>query len=147
MKLLFKITQYLPETQQIAVKCCRQNAPKPIDDYPEVALDLMHVDFTNYENFKHSLIRDYNICSWCQYHNFSLFVTISSRNPGTMTLSIMTLSIMTLSILTLSIMTLSIMTLSIMTLSVLTLSIMTLGIMTLSIIVLSIMAFIIKSDC
>jgi hypothetical protein len=56
MKLLFKITQYLPETQQITVKCCRQNAPKPIDDYPEVALDLMHVDFTNYENFKHSLV-------------------------------------------------------------------------------------------
>lgn len=56
MKLLFKITQYLPETQQIIVKVCRQNAPKPIDDYPEVALDLMHVDFTNYENFKHSLI-------------------------------------------------------------------------------------------
>jgi predicted metal-binding transcription factor (methanogenesis marker protein 9) len=56
MKLLFKITKYLPETQQIIVKCCRQNAPKPIDDYPEVALDLMHVDFTNYENLKYSLI-------------------------------------------------------------------------------------------
>lgn len=56
MKLLFKIIQYLPETEQIIVKCCRQNAPKPIDDYDAVAIDLMHVDFSSYENFKHSLI-------------------------------------------------------------------------------------------
>lgn len=55
MKLLFKITKYLPETQQVTVKCCRQNAPKSIDDYTEVALDLMHVDFTNYETFKYSM--------------------------------------------------------------------------------------------
>ena len=39
MKLLFKIIQYLPETEQIIVKCCRQNAPKPIDDYDAVAID------------------------------------------------------------------------------------------------------------
>jgi hypothetical protein len=56
MKLLFKIIQYIPETEQIVVKCCRQNAPKSIDDYDAVALDLMHVDFSNYENFKQSLI-------------------------------------------------------------------------------------------
>jgi predicted metal-binding transcription factor (methanogenesis marker protein 9) len=56
MKLLFKIIQHLPETEQIIVKCCRQNAPKPIDDYNAVAIDLMHVDLSSYENFKHSLI-------------------------------------------------------------------------------------------
>lgn len=56
MKLLFKITQYLPETQQIIVKCCRQNSPKPIDEYNAVAIDLMHVDCSSYENLKHSLI-------------------------------------------------------------------------------------------
>lgn len=56
MNLIFKIVEYLPETEQIVVKCCRQNAPKPIDNYDAVALDLMHVDFSNYENFKQSLI-------------------------------------------------------------------------------------------
>ncbi len=56
MNLIFKIVEYLPDTKQIIIKCCRQNAPKPIDDYPSIALDSMHVDFSNYENFKHSII-------------------------------------------------------------------------------------------
>jgi len=56
MNLLFKIIQYLPETEQIIVKCCRQNAPKSIDDYDAVAIDLMHVDLRSPEDFKHSLI-------------------------------------------------------------------------------------------
>lgn len=56
MKLIFKIVEYLPETQQIIVKVCRQNAPKSIDEYNAVALDIMHVDFSSSDDFKHSLI-------------------------------------------------------------------------------------------
>jgi hypothetical protein len=56
MKLIFKIVEYLPDTEQIVIKCCRQNAPKAIDEYPSIALDVMHIDFSSYENFKHSII-------------------------------------------------------------------------------------------
>ena len=56
MKLIFKIVEYISETQQIIVKVCRQNAPKSIDEYDAVALDIMHVDFSSSDNFKYSLI-------------------------------------------------------------------------------------------
>jgi len=56
MKLIFKIVEYLPETEQIIVKVCRQNAPKSIDEYDAIALDIMHVDFSSSDNFKYSLI-------------------------------------------------------------------------------------------
>lgn len=61
MKIIFKIVEYLPETQQIVVKCCRQNAPKAIDDYDAIALDIMHVDFSSCENFRHSLIMNLSL--------------------------------------------------------------------------------------
>ena len=32
MKIIFKIIEYLPETEQVVVSFCRQNAPKSIDD-------------------------------------------------------------------------------------------------------------------
>ena len=37
MKMIFKIEEYLPDTKQVVIRYCRQNAPKPISEYP--ALD------------------------------------------------------------------------------------------------------------
>ena len=33
MKIIFKVVEYLEDTQQIVVKFCRKNAPKSIDEY------------------------------------------------------------------------------------------------------------------
>ena len=34
MKIIFKIEEYLPETEQVVIRFCRQNSPKPITEYP-----------------------------------------------------------------------------------------------------------------
>ena len=34
MKMIFKIEEYLPDTKQVVIRYCRQNAPKPISEYP-----------------------------------------------------------------------------------------------------------------
>jgi hypothetical protein len=56
MNLLFKIIQHLPETDQIVVKFCRQNSPKPIDEYDAVAIDKKNINFSTPETFGASLI-------------------------------------------------------------------------------------------
>ena len=38
MKMIFKIEEYLPETKQVMIRYCRQNAPKPISEYPAKAI-------------------------------------------------------------------------------------------------------------
>lgn len=57
MNLIFKITEYIEETDQIIVKFCRQNAPKPIDEYPPVAIDCVNLDLYDYDQFVSSLMR------------------------------------------------------------------------------------------
>jgi hypothetical protein len=57
MNLIFKIVEYLEETEQIVVKFCRQNSPKPIDDYPPVAIDCINLDLYDYHQFVASLMR------------------------------------------------------------------------------------------
>jgi hypothetical protein len=57
MNLIFKIIEYLEETDQIIVKFCRQNAPKPIDTYPPVAIDCLNLDLYDYNQFVVSLMR------------------------------------------------------------------------------------------
>lgn len=57
MNLIFKIVDYLPETDQIIVKFCRQNAPKPIDDYPAGAIDGYQIDYSDYNQFVASIMR------------------------------------------------------------------------------------------
>ena len=56
MNLLFKIIQHLPETDQIVVKFCRQNSPKPIDEYDAVAIDKKNINFSTPETFGASLM-------------------------------------------------------------------------------------------
>lgn len=57
MNLIFKIIEYIEETDQIIVKFCRQNAPKPIDEYPPVAIDCVNLDLFDYYQFVSSLMR------------------------------------------------------------------------------------------
>jgi hypothetical protein len=57
MNLIFKIIEYLEETDQIIVKFCRQNSPKPIDTYSPVAIDCLNLDLGDYQQFVKSLMR------------------------------------------------------------------------------------------
>jgi hypothetical protein len=57
MNLIFKIIEYLEGTDQIIIKFCRQNAPKPIDEYPAVAIDCFNIDLSDYHQFVSSIMR------------------------------------------------------------------------------------------
>ena len=37
MKMIFKIEEYFPETEQVVIRYCRQHSPKPITEYPAKA--------------------------------------------------------------------------------------------------------------
>jgi len=56
MNIIFKIIQHFPETNQIVVKLCRQNAPKPIDEYDAVAVNLEYLNLNDPVSFSASLI-------------------------------------------------------------------------------------------
>jgi hypothetical protein len=56
MNLIFKIIEYLPDTEQIIVKFCRQNAPKSIDEYYPAAINCKDIDFSEYERFVASIM-------------------------------------------------------------------------------------------
>ena len=59
MKAIFKISDYNPETQQITIRYCRLNAPKPIDEYRPVSIDLegRELDLYDCETFIQTLMR------------------------------------------------------------------------------------------
>ena len=59
MKNIFKITEYLPDTQQIVVRYARKNTYKNIDEYIESAVDLKQLDLYSCETFSKSLMRKY----------------------------------------------------------------------------------------
>ena len=59
MKNIFKITEYLPNTQQIVVKYARKNTHKDIDEYFHKAVDLDKLDLYDCETFSKSLMRQY----------------------------------------------------------------------------------------
>ena len=44
MKMLFKIEEYLPEMEQVVIRYCRKNSPKPITDYPAKAVSTKKYD-------------------------------------------------------------------------------------------------------
>jgi hypothetical protein len=57
MNIIFKIVDYLPETEQIEVKFCRQNSPKSIDEYHSVMMDISFIDQnSNYDDFIFSIM-------------------------------------------------------------------------------------------
>ena len=47
MKMIFKIEEYLPETNQVVIRYCRKNSPKPISEYPAkaVSTEIYDVSF------------------------------------------------------------------------------------------------------
>ena len=51
MKIIFKIIEYLPETEQIVVKFCRENSPKPIDEYNAGAIGTGSIDNSDPTSF------------------------------------------------------------------------------------------------
>ena len=57
MKTIFKIEEYLPDTQQIVVRFARLHAPKLIDEYRPVAINYSKLDCYSYESFISSLMR------------------------------------------------------------------------------------------
>lgn len=57
MNFIFKIVEYIEETDQIIVKFCRQNSPIPIDDYSPVAINCHNIDMSNYHQFVSSIMR------------------------------------------------------------------------------------------
>ena len=59
MKNIFKIIEYLPDTQQIVVRYARKNTHKNIDEYIESAVDLKQLDLYDCETFSKSLMRRY----------------------------------------------------------------------------------------
>ena len=44
MKMIFKIEEYLPDSKQVVIRYCRQNAPKPISEYPAKAVSTDNYD-------------------------------------------------------------------------------------------------------
>ena len=59
MKNIFKITEYLPDTQQIVVRYARKNTHKNIDEYVKKSVDLKELDLYDCETFSKSLMRKY----------------------------------------------------------------------------------------
>ena len=56
MIIIFKITDYFPETNQIAVKFCNEKSSKPIDEYNAVAINFEDIDTHDVESFSESLV-------------------------------------------------------------------------------------------
>ena len=59
MKCIFKIEDYLPDTNQMVVKFARLHSPQHIDNYKAVAIDTTKLDFYDYDSFIESLMRNY----------------------------------------------------------------------------------------
>lgn len=55
MKILIKIEEYLPETQQIVVKFCSSQSEKSIDDVQAITIDLDKLELFDTELFLESL--------------------------------------------------------------------------------------------
>ena len=55
MKILIKIEEYLPETQQIIVKFCSSQSEKSIDDVQSLVIDLDKLELFDTELFLESL--------------------------------------------------------------------------------------------
>ena len=56
MKGIFKIEQYLEDTQQIVVRFCRLHDTKLITEYPTIAINIKNLDTYNCEFFIKSLM-------------------------------------------------------------------------------------------
>ena len=57
MIIIYKITDYFPESNRIAVKFCREKSSKPIDEYNAVAINFEDIDTHDVESFSESLVK------------------------------------------------------------------------------------------
>ena len=55
MIVIFKITDFFPESNRIAVKFCRENAQKPIDEYRSYNISYRNIDFSSPKAFEDSM--------------------------------------------------------------------------------------------
>jgi len=58
MKSIFKIEEYLPDTNQIIVRFSRLHAPQPIESYT-MAINCEHLDLYDCDSFVSSLMMKY----------------------------------------------------------------------------------------
>ena len=56
MKVITKIVEYLPDTQQIVIKICRLHSHKTIDEHRTFAIEISDLDMIDTESFIDSLI-------------------------------------------------------------------------------------------
>ena len=56
MIIIYKITDYFPETNQIAVKFCNEKSSKTIDEYNALAVGLEDIDTLDVESFSEDLV-------------------------------------------------------------------------------------------
>ena len=55
MKIIFKILEYYPDTEQIDVKVSKLHSHKSIDKSCRIALNLDSLDLTDFDTFKYSV--------------------------------------------------------------------------------------------
>ena len=56
MKVIVKIEQYLPDTEQITFRICGLHSHKIINDYRDYAIEISDLDMTDTESFIDSLV-------------------------------------------------------------------------------------------
>ena len=56
MKVITKIIEYLPDTQQIVIRICRLHSHKNIDEHRTFAIEISDLDMIDTESFIDSLI-------------------------------------------------------------------------------------------
>ena len=57
INIIFKVISNNKIDQSISIKSCRQNSPKPIDEYPSIRVSYDKLDFSSVYNLQES-IRD-----------------------------------------------------------------------------------------
>jgi len=61
VKIIFKIVEHIPESNQIAVKFCYEKSRKSIDDYIPIAVNCDELDMFDLETFSDTLIRKFGL--------------------------------------------------------------------------------------
>ena len=55
INIIFKVISNNKIDQSISIKSCRQNSPKPIDEYPSIRVSYDKLDFSSVYNLQESL--------------------------------------------------------------------------------------------
>ena len=55
INIIFKVTSNNQIDKSISIKVCRQNSPKPLDDYPSIRIEYDKLDFSSVYNLQESL--------------------------------------------------------------------------------------------